>query len=148
MKVILLKDVAKTGRKYELKNVSDGYALNFLIPNKLARVATDKAVKELGSLIKKQEEKIKKQEEALIGNIRELKDSTVNLVVKINEEGHLFAKVDKKDIIGAIKDQKALEIDDNSIVLEKPIKEAGEHIIHIKANGDSATFKLNITSEE
>src|SRR3990167_658932 len=99
MKVILLQNVAKTGRKYEVKDVSDGYALNFLIPNKLAKVATVNALRELESERLQHEQNQKTKEVDLIESIEKLKDSRVSISAKINDEGKLFAGIDKGDII-------------------------------------------------
>ncbi|MBU1557706.1 50S ribosomal protein L9 [Patescibacteria group bacterium] len=148
MKVILLENVAKIGKKYEIKNVADGHALNFLIPRGLAKVATAGAVKDLETAKENFEEKSKTEQEELINSIKALKDSTINIIAKMNDEGVLFAGIDKKEIINAIRDQKAIEINPENIILEKPIKEASEKTIKITANGNSAEFKLNIVSEE
>ena len=148
MKVILLQDVAKVGKKFDVKEISDGFALNFLIPQKKAKPATANAIKELESAKKKNDEIEQIKEAGLIESIKALKDDTITVYAKISEEGSLFAKIGKKEIINSIKDQKALEIEEDNIVLEKPIKEGGEHTIEIKANGDKATFKLNIVEGE
>ena len=148
MKVILLENVAKIGQKYEVKNVADGYALNFLIPRGLAKIATDNVVKELADAKKSFEIRAEQEKEELIGNIKELRDSTINITAKINADGGLFAGINKEEIIKAIKDQKALDINPENIVLEKPIKKAEEQKILIKANGESAEFKLNIIAQE
>lgn len=148
MKVILLQDVAKIGRKFEIKNVSDGHALNFLIPKKLAKIATASALKDLESLKVSYEEKEKEKEDELIANIMELKDSTITITAKVSKEGSLFAGIDKGDLLIAIKDQKALDLNEDNIVLEKPIKDANEHIIKIKANGEKAEFKLVIVAKD
>jgi len=145
MKVILLQNVAKTGRKYEVKEVSDGYALNYLIPNKLAKIATTSALRELETEKLQQEHSEKKKEIGLIQSIEQLKDSVISISAKINEEGKLFAGIDKGDIINAIKDQKALDVSADNIVLEKPIKDAREHKITIKAGDKKTEFILNIT---
>lgn len=148
MKVILLQNVAKTGRKYEVKDVSDGYALNFLIPNKLAKVATVNALRELESERLQHEQNQKTKEIDLIESIEKLKDSRVSISAKINDEGKLFAGIDKGDIIDAIKDQKALEINPDNLVLDKPIKEASEHKITIKVGKKSAEFILDIVPRD
>ena len=145
MKVILLQNVAKTGRKYEVKEVSDGYALNYLIPSKLAKIATTSALRELETEKLQQEHSEKKKEMGLIQSIEQLKDSVISISAKINEEGKLFAGIDKGDIINAIKDQKALDVSADNIVLEKPIKDAREHKITIKAGDKKTEFILNIT---
>ena len=142
MKVILLQNVAKTGRKYEVKEVSDGYALNYLIPNKLAKIATTSALRELETEKLQQEHSEKKKEIGLIQSIEQLKDSVISISAKINEEGKLFAGIDKGDIINAIKDQKALDVSADNIVLEKPIKDAREHKITIKAGDKKKEFIL------
>lgn len=144
MKIILLQDVVKVGKKYEVKNVADGYALNLLIPKKLAKVATDKEIKDLEIIKKQYEEKQKAREEVLIRNIEALSNSSINIRAKANKEGKLFSSIGKEDIILAIKDQKALNIDPENIVLDKPIKEANEQSIEIKADGKSAVIKINI----
>ena len=81
----------------------------------------------------------------MIQSIEQLKDSVISISAKINEEGKLFAGIDKGDIINAIKDQKALDVSADNIVLEKPIKDAREHKITIKAGDKKTEFILNIT---
>lgn len=146
MKVVLLQDVAKIGKKYEAKNVADGYALNFLIPHKMAKLATANVLKDLELIKAKDKEREEAEKSELIKNIKELKDSIVNMEVKANREGSLFAGIDKEDIITAIKDQKALDISADNIILEKPIKTASEHKIKIQVGDETAEFKLNIIS--
>jgi len=148
MKVILLQDVPKVGKRYDLKNIADGYALNFLIPKKLAKLATKDAKKEIEILKEKQQLKQVKKETELMEDILKLKDSVINITTKINKEGHLFAGIDKKAIIDVIKDQKALNIDEDFIILEKPIKEASEHVIKLKVGSKEFSFTLKISAEK
>ncbi len=148
MQVVLLQDVAKIGKKYETKNVADGYALNFLIPNKMAKLATANVIKDLELAKIKQKEQEEMEGKELIENIKELKDSIINIEVKVNKEGNLFAGIDKEDIIAIIKDQKALDINADNIILEKPIKTASEHKIKIQVGDETAEFKLNIISSK
>ena len=148
MKVILLDNIAKIGKKFELRDVSNGHALNFLIPRGLAKIATKKAIKDLEILKKSEEKKEEEKTKHLIENIKKLKNSTVDILAKINKDGGLFAKIDKEDIINAIKDQKALDIEPENIILEKPIKKAGGYTLEIKVDSESAKFKLRISEEE
>src|SRR3989339_810200 len=147
MKIILLQNVPKVGKKYDLKNIADGYALNFLIPKKLAKLATKDAKKEI-EILKKQQLKQVKEEAELMEDILKLKDSVINITTKVNKEGHLFAGIDKKAIVDVIKDQKALDIGEDFIVLEKPIKEASEHVIKLKVGSKEFSFTLKITAEK
>lgn len=142
MKVILLKDVAKLGKKYDTKTVSDGYAINLLIPQGLAVAATRDAVKRYETLKAATEGERKIQEELLVRNIEGLKDMTITIVGKANDKGHLFAGLHKEAIAEEIQKQTRLQIDPSFIQLEHPLKEIGEHVIEIKGGGKSV--KLNV----
>ncbi|OGI84368.1 50S ribosomal protein L9, partial [Candidatus Nomurabacteria bacterium RIFCSPLOWO2_01_FULL_37_49] len=99
MKVIFLHDVPRVGKKYDIKEVNDGYAMNFLLPRKLAQAATPKAVAELE--IRKKEVMIERevQEDLLMKNLEEIKGKTITIKGKANEQGHLFSAIHKKEII-------------------------------------------------
>jgi len=144
MKVIFLKDVPRVGKKYDVKEVNDGYALNFLLPRKLAELATAKAIAELEK--KKQniiaEREI--QEDLLIKNLEEIKGKTVHIHAKADDKGHLFSKIHVKEIVEAMKKEHGIDISEECITLEKPIKEIGEHEIQIKLKNKNSSFKLNI----
>jgi len=132
MKIIFLRDVANVGRKYEVKNVSDGYARNFLIPQKLAKLATPKAIKAIEAEKKRLEEEKKIQENILQKNLESLKDLKVVWDGKNNEKGHLFAGIHSQDISKILKEQSHLDIPAELIQLEKPIKETGQYKIKVK----------------
>lgn len=142
MKVIFLKDVARIGKKNDVKEVNDGYALNFLFPRKLAEIATGSSIKKLE--IKKSEILIKKevQDELLSKNLKELKDKEIVIFGKANEKGGLFSAIHKKEILEALKKAHNIEINEESIVLNKPIKEIGQYDIMVKINKKESFFKL------
>lgn len=144
MKIILTKDVPKVGKKYEMKDISDGYALNLLIPRGLAIIATKDAIKriDLEKSIDEGEKKIHK--DLLLKNLIELEGVTITMSEKANEKGHLFAGVHKLEIIPAIEKQTRLQIDAEHIVLEKPIKEVGLHEVEVKVGEKSIKFNLDI----
>ena len=110
MKIILLKDIPKVGRRFEVKDVSDGYAVNFLIPRALAEKATPQALNELQKKIKaaKTEEKI--QEELLQKNFETLKNLQIKISRPGNETGHLFAGIHEGDVSKAIKEQAHISV--------------------------------------
>src|SRR4051812_13694300 len=96
MKIILLKDVPKVGKRYDVKNVADGYALNMLIPRGLAQVATNDAVKRV-ELAKSNDMTQKKiQDELLVKNLEIIKNLTLTLKERANEKGSLFAGVTRE----------------------------------------------------
>jgi large subunit ribosomal protein L9 len=132
MKIILLQDVPNVGRKYDVKNVSDGYARNFLIPQKLAKLATPKAIKAIEVEKKRLEEEKKIQENILQKNLDGLKDLKIVFDAKNNEKGHLFASIHSQGISKILKEQHHLDIPAEMIILDKPIKEIGQYKIKVK----------------
>ncbi|MDR1773804.1 MAG: 50S ribosomal protein L9, partial [Clostridioides sp.] len=125
MKVILLKDVKGTGKKGEMKEVSDGYARNFLIPKKFAIVADSVAVKELNEKNKSQELKTQREyEEALILG-KEMEKVTIDIYTKAGEGGRLFGSITSKEVAEQLKKQKGIDIDKRKILLTEPIKTLG-----------------------
>jgi large subunit ribosomal protein L9 len=144
MKIILLKDVAKVGKKYDIKEISDGYALNLLIPKGLAVAATPDVTKRIELEKARDEGERKVHQELLAKNLKELDGITVSITEKMNDKGHLFAGINKLEIVQAIQKQTRLQIDPEYIVLDKPIKEAGVVAITVKANNTSAKFNLEI----
>lgn len=144
MKIILLQDVPKVGKKYDVKNVSDGYALNLLIPKGLAETATSAALKKVEKLKKADEAGKKVQEDLLLMNLKEIEGVTLEISEKANEKGHLFASVHKAEIIAHMKADKHVDLLPDFIVLEKPIKQVGEHEINLKVKDKSAKLKLII----
>ncbi len=147
MKIILLKDVSKLGRKYETKTVSDGHAINLLIPQGLAIAATADAVKRIENLKASAEGERKVQEELLVKNIEGLKDATVTIACKANEKGHLFAGLHKEALVVEIEKQTRLQIEPSFIQLEHPLKTTGEHMIEVKTGNKTARFKLVIEAK-
>jgi len=147
MKIVLNKDVKGVGKKHDIKTVADGFALNSLIPQGLAEVATSVALARIEK-IKKQEESDKKVREDLLSkNIKSLHDVVVEIALPANEKGHLFAGIHLNEIASLVKEQTRIDVLPEFIVLEKPIKEVGEHKIDVKVQGKSATFTLKVVAK-
>lgn len=146
MKVILLKDVAKLGRRFETKEVPSGHALNLLIPKGLAISATGDAIKRIEVMKKQADSERKIREDLIAKNIKDLTDVTVTISGKANEKGHLFAGLHNDAIVAELQKQTELQIDPSFIELAQPIKEVGEHMIEVRAGGKSAKFKLIVTA--
>jgi large subunit ribosomal protein L9 len=144
MKVILKQDVKGVGRKFEVREVAEGYANNFLIPKKLAEFATKEAVKRAEILREKTLAEMKIREELTRKQIEMLKEVKVVIKKKANEKGHLFEQIHIPEIIEALKSQAKVEIPEDFIVLEKSIKEVGEHLIPIKTDNFVGEFKIII----
>ncbi|MDO8492727.1 MAG: 50S ribosomal protein L9 [bacterium] len=144
MRVILLQDVPKVGKKYEVKEVSGGYASNFLFPKKLAIVATKESSVKAESERQRITDLHKMQEDLLSKNLAGLAEIKVTLKEKANESGHLYSKVHAEEIAKAVKEQTGLDVQAQFIELKEPIKAIGEHNITVTAHGKKATFVLNI----
>ena len=147
MKIIFLKDVPKVARRYETKEIADGYALNMLIPKGLAIPATPDAVKRIQLEISRSEGERRLNEELLLKNVTELDGVTVTMTEKANEKGHLFAGIHKAEMIPVIAAQTRLQIDPEFIVLDKPIKETGDHMIEVKVKDKSVKFTLSVKAK-
>lgn len=141
MKVVLLKDIRGTGRAHSVIEVSDGHAINFLLPKKLAIRATPAS------------EKIASQKEAQLGEKRSveaslikervaaLSEGVITITKKANDQGHLYDGVDAKDVAAAT------ELPLDVIALDKPIKELGRYDIAISSGENFGTVAIDIVAE-
>jgi len=142
MKVIFLKDVPRVGKKHDIKEVNDGYALNFLFPKKIAENATAEAIINLEKRKKEIIVEREVQEDLLIKNLEEIKGKIITIKGKANEKGNLFSAIHKKEIKEELEKEYKIEIGEEFIILEKPVKETGEFEIPIKIKNNKSSFKL------
>jgi large subunit ribosomal protein L9 len=146
MKVILLKDVRGVGGVRDVKNVADGYAINFLFPNKFAEPATEEKVAQLEAQKQAHAVELKKQEEDLVKNVQSLGGVTISMAMRATEKGGLFKSVTAKEISKAILEQHGIEIPESAVKLSEPIKTVGEHILELNAPNTKSSFGVAITS--
>lgn len=147
MKVILLEDVKKVGKKGDVVEMSDGYARNFLFPRKLAQEANENNLHILNN--KKENERKKKlaEIEAAQKLAAELKDKEITVKAKTGDQGRLFGAITSKDVSELIKTQYNVEIDKKKIVMDT-IKLAGVYNIELKLYPEvTAKMKVVIVSE-
>ncbi|MFW5888062.1 MAG: 50S ribosomal protein L9 [Bacteriovoracia bacterium] len=144
MKVILLQNVPKVGQKGEIKDVSEGYARNFLLPRKLVKFASPAEVKSLQQQNKKKQEKDATIQKEAKDRLVKISGSKISIKEPANEKGHLFAQVHLKEIADAISSQLGEEISEDWINLTNPIKEVGEFDIDLEAYGKKVQVKLFI----
>jgi large subunit ribosomal protein L9 len=148
MKVILLQDVKKIGKKGDVIEASDGYARNFLFPKKLAQEASTSNMHILNN--KKENERKQKlaELEAAQKLATELKGKEIKVYAKIGENGRLFGAITSKDVAQLIKEQYKIEIDKKKIVMDT-IKLAGGYEIDIKLYPEVGTkMKVIIVPQE
>jgi large subunit ribosomal protein L9 len=131
VKVILTKDVSKLGKSGEVKSVADGYATNFLIPQKLAVPAAGGAYRAWQHDIASREEKRQRErEEAEIASNR-ISSTTLTMGVKVGEGGKLYGSITSKDIADALA-RRGIEIDRHKIELDEPLKSLGTYKVAVK----------------
>jgi len=149
MKVILLKDVKNIGKKDEILNVSDGYARNFLLPQRLAMEATAGTLKEIGKKRAAQDARdaealaeAKAKAEALSGKVIELK-------IKCGSQGRLYGSVTAAEVAEMLEKQHGYAADKRKIDLGDPIKEVGDREITIRLHpGVSTKMILRVSPLE
>jgi large subunit ribosomal protein L9 len=148
MKVIFLKDVKGKGKQGEVKNVSEGYARNYLLPNNLAAEANKGNLK---SLEKKKESEEKKAEDERLEAVQlkdELEKLTIELSTKAGEGGRLFGSVTSKQIADELKKQK-YKVDKRKIELSEPIRTLGYTKVPIKLHPEvTATLNVHVAEQK
>jgi len=147
MKVIFLKDVKGQGKKGDIKEISEGYAQNFLLPRGLARLATDGNVKTLEQQ-NLSEQKRKAQEKADAEALgKTLEETTVVIKAKSGEGGRLFGAITSKQIAEALEKMK-FKVDKRKIELNDPIRSLGTMHVMIKLHPEVKTqVKVQIVEE-
>lgn len=145
MKVILLQDVNKVGKKGEIVNVSDGYARNALIKKNLAKEATNAAIAEMAQR-KKHDDKLEAERLAEAKKFaEEMKKWDVSLSLKTGEGGKTFGSVSPKQIADAVKEQYGEELDKKKFEIEEPIKSVGAFEIKVKLHPEvTGTLKIHV----
>ena len=143
MKVILLKDVAKIGRKNQIVNVPDGYGQNQLIPKGLAKPATPENLKAAENLIANAEALKQKNEERFFKAKTALSGKVITISGLKSDNGHLFAAV-KPELIKEAMVAEGVEVDAAMIKLSGPIKTTGEHTVVLAEGQHEAEVIINI----
>ncbi|MBI4033933.1 MAG: 50S ribosomal protein L9 [Candidatus Brennerbacteria bacterium] len=143
MKVILLQDIRGVGKKHDVKDVSLGYARNFLLPKSLAEVATPPAFKKLMDMKAVEQEEKKKLAAVLEEKAREIKKLTLNFELKTGGKGEVFGSVTAKDIEEALADK---GISGVKTELSRPIKELGEKEVEVGL-GEGIKTKVKVVVE-
>ena len=148
MKVILIKDVKGMGRAHEEVTTSDGYALNYLIPKKLAIAATPVAKQEAESRRKQSVDRAMVDAALLNQNIAALAEARIVIRMKANEKGHLYDAVGEQEIVTAAKEQAHIDLPENAVKLQKPIKELGTFDIPVATADTFGKFSITIEAEQ
>lgn len=147
MKVILLKDIKGTGKKGDVKEVSDGYARNFLFPKKLAVQAGSTELKELKEKQTSQQIKEQKEYEAAVELGKKMEEMNVTIYSKAGDGGRLFGSITSKDIAAQIKKEHGIDVDKRKVMLDEPIRVLGSRFVEIKIHQKVVT-KMRVDVKE
>ena len=142
MKVILLKDIPRIGKKNEIKDVSDGFAQNALLPKRLAQIATPAAI----ALLKENQERVAQAQnhevEAMKEAIESLSKQKITIELPTNSQGHLFSKFKGEQLKKVFKEKGILF--DTKYIVPFEFKEVGVHTVKVKSPYMNGEFEIEI----
>tara|TARA_B100001063_G_C16672230_1_gene507005 strand:- start:50 stop:496 length:447 start_codon:yes stop_codon:yes gene_type:complete len=148
MKVILKEDVHNLGQQGDIVEVKAGYARNYLMPQNLAILFTQKQMKSIEETMKLENRKLEMQKDKLLSTLKDVEALNLSVKMKSEEGDKLFGSVTKIDIVKLFQEN-SIEIDKKYIDLSSPIKTLGEHKIDIIFTGDiSGSFSLLVEKED
>ena len=149
MRVILLQDVKGSGKKGDIIKVSDGYARNFLLPKKLAKIADERAVNDLNAKKAADEYRLKVQKEEALKVANELKGKSIKVIAKKGKEEKIFGSVTSKEIGTEIEKVYGIKVDKHKIKMPCEIKAFGTYNCEIKLfSGVSTNINVVVCEKE
>ncbi|MBI5798743.1 MAG: 50S ribosomal protein L9 [Candidatus Yonathbacteria bacterium] len=141
MKIIFLKDIPRIGKKYEVKEVADGYGRH-LVAQKIAEPATKEVLARIQSKMATDATMKKVHTELLMKNLEALSGTTIALKGKANEKGHLFASIHKDEVLAELKHSAHLDMNPDYVILDRPLKELGTYQIPVVIEKNRVTFTV------
>lgn len=132
MKVILIQNIEKLGNFGDVKEVSDGYARNYLIPKKFVLPFSKENLSYVENLKKDLENRRQREKDFLTELKHRLEKNTINISVNVGKDNKFYGSITKEDIANSIHQQTGMKIDKHNVLVEKPIKEIGLFNVNIK----------------
>lgn len=146
MKIIFLKDVPRIGKKYEVKEVANGYGRH-LIATRVAELATPETVSRIEKKVAVDASQRKVHSDLLLKSLEGLSGVTIALKGKTNEQGHLFASIHKEEILTELKRATHLDMHPDYLILERPLKALGTYEIPVSVEGKHASFTVVVENK-
>ncbi|MDT3425253.1 large subunit ribosomal protein L9 [Paenibacillus forsythiae] len=148
MKVIFIKDVKGQGKKGQIKEVSEGYATNFLLPRGMARPATDGNMKTLENQAAAEQRRKEQEKEEAQQLGEKLGGLALTMKAKAGEGGRLFGAITSKQIAEALAKESGITVDKRKIELDEPIRHLGTTQVQVKLHTEvKAVLKVQVTEE-
>jgi large subunit ribosomal protein L9 len=146
---ILLQDVESLGERGAVVDVSKGYLRNYLLPRKLAAVATKGALADAQSRVQAQERAVAAAHDAAEEQAATLSKTVLTIAQQAGDDGRLFGSVTNADIAAAIQEARGLEIDRRKIHLDEPIRNVGTYMVVVEVgDGVTATVKTMVVEQK
>ncbi len=136
MKIVLLENIKKLGKKDEIVEVSDGYARNVLIPKGQALAATNENINNLRLKNKNEEKKEENLRKIATDNKLKLENDVITLGIRAGASGKTFGSITSKEIAEAIKEKTKIEIDKKDVLLDESIKNIGKTDVKVRLHKD------------
>lgn len=148
MEVLLLQDVPGVGKKNDLLVVGDGFALNYLLPKRAALVATPLVRKRYAEFIRRRAEEREREKSVAQGAVAAVSGKPLNFSRKVTKTGKLYAALTEKNIVEAFKDQHGVDLSEDAVKIDEPIKTTGKHQIMLQMGEQVVTVDVNVTAEK
>lgn len=147
MKVILLDDVPALGHRGDVREVSDGYARNYLIPQGLALLASPSNLKNIEQIKRRQEARAEKDRASAQAQAQAIEALTVSLARQASEDGRLYGSVNAQDLVTLLSRQ-GIEVEKRRILLDAPLKALGEYAVPVRLHPEvAAQLKVAVVRE-
>ena len=147
MKIILSQDVAKIGRRYDVVEVPDGYALNQLIPKKMAEPATPANLKRVEQMSANKVASAEADAESFKTAVETIEATPITITLDANDQGHLFKAVSADEVATAAQAVGAM-VNEAMVNFSAPIKEVGEHEVTLKHGDSEAVISITVAPRE
>jgi large subunit ribosomal protein L9 len=143
MRIVLRSDLANLGKRGDICDVADGYARNYLLPKKLAILASSGVTSQATAMRRSRDVRDAKDREAAELVARTLVPVVIKIPVRASGDNRLFGSVTSSDVAAAVAEQTGVELDRRRLHLEEPIKSLGTHEVPVKLHSD-VEFRVTV----
>jgi large subunit ribosomal protein L9 len=150
MEIILLQDVEKVGKKGEVANVSEGYARNYLLPRKMAEMATPGRIIQVRKIMDQKADHVRREAERAEETRDMLSKTVLTIPAPVGSGDRLFGSVTSQDIATALFAARKIRVDKRNVDLEEPIKSVGTYMVKVDVHNsvEPAEIKVIVVPEE
>ena len=149
MKIVFLQDVPRVGKKGEIKDVANGYGSNYLVPKKLALLATPAAINLADAQLQKETKQKQQMATQLSDLAQQLEGTTITIKAKVIDEERLYGSIRETDIADELSSLAGFDVDKSCVDLDEPIRQLGSYEVTIRlAKNLASKITITVTKEE